>query len=136
MLLDFLPLIFYRGELEVWLTAPTIAAGQRGIRHVINEVWSFAVDFPCLRFVIFYFSVSHTICCFSLSRTCVNLQRLSYFRLETTERLLIDVVLLPKMVLKYASFEYGILFDDPDTNCTALENPDIAGVGVCIHGTE
>ena len=55
LLLDFLPLIFYRGELEVWLTAPTIAAGQRGMRHVINEVWSFAVDFPCLRFVIFYF---------------------------------------------------------------------------------
>jgi hypothetical protein len=42
------------------------------------------------------------------------------------------------MGFKYPSWYYGILFDDPGTNgtnCADLENPDIAGIGVCIHGT-
>ena len=39
------------------------------------------------------------------------------------------------MGLTYESFAYGITFDVPETNCTVLQNPDIAGVGVCIYGT-
>lgn len=37
---------------------------------------------------------------------------------------------------KYPSFDYGIMFDYPETTCKSLENPDIAGIGVLPPSNE